>query len=203
MCCWQVSSWDSRQRFIVVLSLNEKRRCVTAVSWPTCTQKGQLSHQADHLTGLHYPEASHLGMALCPWSPALSAGCQRTRRLTWWWSGRTGRPRGLSTWWGTWLLKEARHVGVDSNRVVQCDQHSVSPSCHDKKCKLKIPHIPHIPQMNMFCSVNKNHWASFTTILLGIKKMKTCIGECKPSWKLHKRVTSFLVSAGEWGLVIF
>lgn len=49
---------------------------------------------------------THLDRALCPWSPAPSAGCQTTTRPTWWWISRRAQPQERSTLSETLHLKE-------------------------------------------------------------------------------------------------
>lgn len=67
--------------------------------WAPCMGKKKIwrSSQSDW--------APYLDMALCPWSPAPSVVYRKTTRPIWWWSGRTRRLQGPSTWSGIWHLE--------------------------------------------------------------------------------------------------
>lgn len=56
--------------------------------------------------------APYLDMELCPWSPAPSVVYRKTTRPIWWWSGRTRRLQGPSTWSGIWHLAGKREESM-------------------------------------------------------------------------------------------
>ena len=82
-------------RTMAVVSEDSHARCINQ-TW--------LELRCDYI--IHWAGPTHLDRALCPLSPAPSAGCRTTTRRTWWWISRTERLQGPSTWWETWPLKE-------------------------------------------------------------------------------------------------